>query len=108
MTREKSQFSILNRRVNVWLLQVAVAYARVVRSIWLSKWWKALFKVFWDRPNACEHWVLDIMSPALLRMVQKNTQEQFSQNVSSLKFAPESGPEFPSMDGNLLRLWLAA
>ncbi len=46
------------------------------------------------RPDAFERWVLDIMSPGLLRMVQRNTQAQFSQNVSSLKFAPESGPQF--------------
>lgn len=46
------------------------------------------------RPDAFERWVLDIMSPGLLRMVQRNTQAQFSEDVSSLKFAPESGPQF--------------
>jgi methyltransferase (TIGR00027 family) len=46
------------------------------------------------RPGTFERWVLDIVSPGLLRMVQKNTQAVFSQDVSSLKFAPESGPQF--------------
>jgi methyltransferase (TIGR00027 family) len=46
------------------------------------------------RPTAFARWVLDLASPGLLRMVQKNTQAQFNQDVSSLQFAPESGPEF--------------
>ena len=46
------------------------------------------------RPTAFERWVLDLVSPGLLRMVQKHTQAQFNQDVSSLQFAPENGPEF--------------
>jgi methyltransferase (TIGR00027 family) len=41
-----------------------------------------------------QRWALDIVSPGLLRMLLKNTQQQFRPDVSSLKFAPEDGPAF--------------
>jgi len=45
------------------------------------------------RPATFMHWVMDIVSPGLLRMVQRSTQAQFGQDVSP-QFAPENGPEF--------------
>jgi methyltransferase (TIGR00027 family) len=43
---------------------------------------------------AFKRWVLDIASPGLLRMLQKNTHQQFGSEVPPLQFAPEDGPEF--------------
>jgi methyltransferase (TIGR00027 family) len=41
-----------------------------------------------------KRWVVDITSPGLLRMVQKNTSRQFGADVPALQFAPEDGPRF--------------
>ncbi len=43
---------------------------------------------------AFKRWVLDIASPGLLRMVQKNTHQQFGAEVPPLQFAPADGPVF--------------
>jgi O-methyltransferase involved in polyketide biosynthesis len=43
---------------------------------------------------AFTRWVLDIVSPGLLRMLQKNTHQQFGSEVPPLQFAPEDGPAF--------------
>ncbi|HEV3482005.1 MAG TPA: class I SAM-dependent methyltransferase [Candidatus Acidoferrales bacterium] len=51
------------------------------------------------RPSSFQRWVLDLMSPGLLRMVQKNTHEQFGDSVARLKFAPANGSEFFSNHG---------
>lgn len=49
--------------------------------------------------RSLQHWILDIVSPGLLQMLQKNTDPQFSQGVSPLKFAPEDGPQFFTRHG---------
>jgi methyltransferase (TIGR00027 family) len=41
-----------------------------------------------------KRWVLDIVSPGLLRMLQKNTHQQFGEDVPPLQFAPEDGAAF--------------
>ncbi len=46
------------------------------------------------RQSAFECWLIDLASPGLLRMIQKNTHNQFEDSVARLKFAPENGPEF--------------
>lgn len=46
-----------------------------------------------------KRWVLDIVSPGLLRMLQKNTQQQFGSEVPPLQFAPEDGPAFSTRHG---------
>jgi methyltransferase (TIGR00027 family) len=46
------------------------------------------------RQDAFQRWVLDLASPGLLRMVQKNTEQQFGDSVARLKFAPATGPDF--------------
>jgi methyltransferase (TIGR00027 family) len=46
-----------------------------------------------------KRWVLDIVSPGLLRMLQKNTHQQFGSEVPSLQFAPEDGPVFFTRHG---------
>ena len=46
-----------------------------------------------------QRWVLDIASPGLHRMSQKNTHQQFGQDVSPLQFAPEDGPAFFARNG---------
>ena len=43
---------------------------------------------------AFKRWVLDIASPGLLRMLQKNTHQQFGSEVPALQFAPADGPAF--------------
>ena len=43
---------------------------------------------------AFKRWLLDIVSPGLLRMLQKNTHQQFGSEVAPLQFAPEEGPAF--------------
>jgi len=43
---------------------------------------------------AFKRWVLDIASPGLLRMLQKNTHQQFASEVPPLQFAPADGPAF--------------
>lgn len=44
------------------------------------------------RSPAFNGWVLDIVSPGLLNMLQKNTHQQFGSNVPPLQFAPDDGP----------------
>jgi methyltransferase (TIGR00027 family) len=51
------------------------------------------------RQRTFQRWVLDIASPGLLRMLLRNTQAQFSQDVAPLKFAPEDGPQFFARHG---------
>ena len=43
---------------------------------------------------AFRRWAFDIVSPPLLRMLQKNTHQQFGSEVSPLQFAPQEGPAF--------------
>jgi methyltransferase (TIGR00027 family) len=40
------------------------------------------------------NWILDLTSPALLKMLQKNIGKQLGQSGSPLQFAPREGPEF--------------
>ena len=46
-----------------------------------------------------KRWVLDIVSPRLLRMLQKNTHQQFGSEVPPLQFAPEDGTAFFTRHG---------
>ena len=43
---------------------------------------------------AFKNWIVDIASPGLLLMIQKNTVAQISEGAAQLQFAPENGPEF--------------
>jgi methyltransferase (TIGR00027 family) len=43
---------------------------------------------------AFQRWTFDIVSPPLLKMLQKNTHHQFGSQVAPLQFAPEEGPDF--------------
>jgi methyltransferase (TIGR00027 family) len=52
-----------------------------------------------NRSPSFKRWLLDIASPGLLRMIQKNTHQQFGENVSPLQFAPEDGPAFFAQHG---------
>jgi methyltransferase (TIGR00027 family) len=45
-------------------------------------------------PPAFQGWIVDLVSPGLLRLLQKNMDPSLSQSGSSLKFGPEEGPEF--------------
>lgn len=45
-------------------------------------------------PATFQRWILDLASPGLLRMLQKNMDPSLIQSGSSLKFGPEEGPEF--------------
>jgi len=45
-------------------------------------------------PPAFQLWVVDLASPGLLRLLQKNMNPSLGESGSSLKFGPEEGPEF--------------
>jgi methyltransferase (TIGR00027 family) len=45
-------------------------------------------------PAAFQRWILDLSSPGLLRLLQKNMGHSLDPGGSSLKFGPEEGPEF--------------
>ena len=43
---------------------------------------------------AFHHWIIDIASPGLLKMLQKGMGEQIREGKAEFKFAPEEGPGF--------------
>jgi methyltransferase (TIGR00027 family) len=45
-------------------------------------------------PPSFRRWVLDLASPGLLRLLQKNMGAQLEQGGAPLKFGPEEGPPF--------------
>jgi methyltransferase (TIGR00027 family) len=45
-------------------------------------------------PPAFQSWILDIASPGLLRLLQKNLGPQLSRASAPLQFGPPEGPEF--------------
>jgi methyltransferase (TIGR00027 family) len=45
-------------------------------------------------PRSFQRWILDLASPGLLRMLQKNMNSQLSQAGAPLKFGPKEGPGF--------------
>ena len=45
-------------------------------------------------PTAFQHWIIDLASPALLRMLAKKMSAPLVQAGVPLKFAPQQGPEF--------------
>jgi O-methyltransferase involved in polyketide biosynthesis len=45
-------------------------------------------------PATFQRWIMDLGSPALLRMLKKKMGGPLEQAGSPLKFAPEQGPEF--------------
>jgi O-methyltransferase involved in polyketide biosynthesis len=49
--------------------------------------------------TAFQHWVVDVMSPALLKMLTRKMGEPLGQAGIPLKFAPQTGPEFFSRCG---------
>jgi methyltransferase (TIGR00027 family) len=46
------------------------------------------------RPRSFERWVFDLVSPGLLRMLQRQWQQQLAKADAPLKFAPREGPNF--------------
>jgi methyltransferase (TIGR00027 family) len=46
------------------------------------------------RQASFKHWLLDLASPALLKMMQKKMGQPLAQASAPLKFAPAAGPEF--------------
>jgi methyltransferase (TIGR00027 family) len=45
------------------------------------------------------HWIIDIVSPGLLKMLQKGMGEQIREGKAEFKFAPEEGPMFFTAHG---------
>ena len=45
-------------------------------------------------PPSFQSWVLDLVSPALLRLMQKRMGSHLEQAGASLKFGPEDGPDW--------------
>jgi len=46
------------------------------------------------RPASFQRWILDIGSPALMRMIQKKLNSQLNQAGAPIKFGPQEGPDF--------------
>lgn len=46
------------------------------------------------RPASFKYWLLDLASPALLKMMQKKMGQPLAQASAPLKFAPPEGPDF--------------
>jgi len=46
------------------------------------------------QPLSFQHWVFDIASPGLLKLLQQRTSADFRSGTAALKFAPTNGPEF--------------
>lgn len=44
--------------------------------------------------SGCEHWILDIASPGLLKMLQQEGGSQLEKVGAPLQFAPQQGPQF--------------
>jgi methyltransferase (TIGR00027 family) len=51
------------------------------------------------RPESFRRWVLDLVSPGLLRMLQKKTRGELDAAGAPLKFGPPEGPGFFAADG---------
>jgi len=45
-------------------------------------------------PRAFERWIVDLASPGLLRLLQKNLNPSLSESGCMAQFGPEEGPEF--------------
>ena len=45
-------------------------------------------------PASFQHWVLDVASPGLLRLLQREVGSQLDRANAPLKFAPAEGPPF--------------
>ncbi|MGH9400230.1 MAG: class I SAM-dependent methyltransferase [Thermoanaerobaculia bacterium] len=45
-------------------------------------------------PESFRHWIVDLVSPGLLRMLQKNWGKKLADAGAPLKFGPPEGPEF--------------
>ena len=45
-------------------------------------------------PPAFQHWIVEVSSPGLLKMLQKNMGKQIEQGNAKLRFAPKEGPGF--------------
>jgi len=45
-------------------------------------------------PRSFQRWILDLASPGLLRLLQKNMNPSLRESGSSLQFGPAEGPEF--------------
>jgi methyltransferase (TIGR00027 family) len=45
-------------------------------------------------PPAFQRWIVDLASPGLLHLLQKNMNPSLNEGGSSLQFGPEEGPEF--------------
>jgi methyltransferase (TIGR00027 family) len=46
------------------------------------------------RPACFKHWILDLVSPGLLRLMQRNLGEELDGAGAPVRFGPEEGPEF--------------
>jgi methyltransferase (TIGR00027 family) len=49
--------------------------------------------------RSLHHWIIDIVSPGLLKMLQKGMGEQIKEGKAEFKFAPEEGPMFFTAHG---------
>jgi O-methyltransferase involved in polyketide biosynthesis len=50
-------------------------------------------------PQSFQHWVMDLASPALLKMLEKKMGASLDQAGAPLKFAPREGPDFFTRSG---------
>jgi methyltransferase (TIGR00027 family) len=47
-----------------------------------------------SRPGSFQRWVIDLASPGLLRILQRNLQPKLDQSGATLRFGPKEGPLF--------------
>jgi methyltransferase (TIGR00027 family) len=90
------------RRVLFNLLGTKATKALIISEgllIYLSNYEVAALAQDLARPPAFQRWVLDIVSPGLLKMIQQKSTADFSTGSVPLKFAPEDGPQFFSQYG---------
>jgi methyltransferase (TIGR00027 family) len=50
-------------------------------------------------PRSFHHWIIDIVSPGLLKMLQKNWGKKLADAGAPLKFGPAEGPDFFTPQG---------
>ena len=62
--------------------------------IYLSREEVAALATDLARPPSFRNWVLDMVSPALLRTMQRRMGAHLEQAGAPLKFAPEQGPDY--------------
>jgi O-methyltransferase involved in polyketide biosynthesis len=87
-TARRELFSELGRRA-----KQALVVAEGLLAYWTEDEVAAMAQDL-AAPTAFQHWIIDLASPALLRMLAKKMSAPLDQAGVPLKFAPQQGPDF--------------